>query len=145
MNRVAGACEYSQLHLQLVVPFHLLLVVVVCLKHHSGDKRIVALTTFIPVVGDIVLLELQTVVAFESPEIRLQNNNFRLRHGWGLFPHYHISLWLAYGCCNHNWLAVDRRGHAIDCALLCQNKVRTIEIDIEKHIVEQGFRCGDSI
>ena len=62
---------HSELHLKFVFPFHLLLVIIVCENSDGADHRIVRITALIPVVRDIILEELQRVVAAEGPEVRL--------------------------------------------------------------------------
>ena len=65
----------AQSHLQLVLPLHLLLVVIVGLHGESTQQRIVALATLIPVVRHVVLEELQIVIACESPEVRSEDDD----------------------------------------------------------------------
>ena len=59
---LAGGLE-SQLHLKFVVPSHLLLVVVIGIEGYRTYHRVVAFTTFVPVGRNVILQELEVIVA----------------------------------------------------------------------------------
>lgn len=96
---------HAKLHLQLVVPFHLLLVVVVGRQGDRAHHGVVALSSLIPVAREIVLHELQVVVASEVPEVRLEYhevNGLSVRLLWkSLFYNlrraFLYGLWLYHG------------------------------------------------
>ena len=67
---VALGSLITQSQLQLVVPLHLLLVVVICLHGDASQHRIVALTTLIPVARNIILQELEVIITVDGPEVR---------------------------------------------------------------------------
>ena len=67
---VALGSLITQAQLQLVVPLHLLLVVVISLHGDASQHRIVALTTLVPVARNIILQELEVIITVDSPEVR---------------------------------------------------------------------------
>ncbi len=134
MNRVALGSLVSQAKLQLVVPLHLLLVVIVGLHRKPAQERIVALAALVPVARHIVLHELQVVVAPDGPEVRSGDDDvhrdrirlYRLRRHL-LHDVRMILLRLVLGN--------DRRTHRLEMSLRVAHQVGATQIDIHQGLV----------
>ena len=135
MHRVSLGSLVAQSHLQLVLPLHLLLVVVVSHHRYTSQQRVVALTTLIPVVRHIVLQELQIVITSESPEVRLENHDIRWRsfRFEDLRRHlfYDVALRLFGFRIRHN-----RSAHLFQVSLRSLHQVWSAEINIHQGLIE---------
>ena len=76
MQGIALGSLVTQAHFQLVFPLHLLLIVIISLHRDTTQHRVVALTTFIPVITHIILKELQVIIPLDRPEIRFRHIDF---------------------------------------------------------------------
>ena len=139
MEGVATRVLQSETHLEFVVPLESLLIVIVGLQRHGSYQRVVALATLIPVVGHIVLEELQTVVAAELPEVGLLDVYLHWRH-------HIVIVYLRRHEVDNVGFGVDGSGrrlddgaHTVELALRADHEVGTTQIDIEQTAVELGY------
>ena len=136
MHGVALAGLIAQAQLQLVLPLHLLLVVVIGLHGEAAQHRIVALATLVPVARHIVLQELEVVIATDGPEIRtgddeVHRSGIRLyRLGSHLVHDVRmILLGLGLGC--------DRRPHLLEMRLRIPDQVGAVEVNMHQGSIER--------
>ena len=135
VHRVALRRLIAQSHLQLVLPLHLLLVVIVGLHGESTQQRIVALATLVPVVRHVVLEELQIVIACESPEVRSEDDDVhrcRIRFNC-LRCHIlnDVALLLLVSVVSH-----DRCAHLFQMVLGHLHQVGASQIDIQQGSIQ---------
>ena len=135
MNRITLRSLITQAHLHLIIPFYLLLVIVVGKHRHSSEHRIIALTTLIPVVRNIVLQELQIIIATYSPEVRTGDDDIHRRriHLNRLRSHllYDIRMILLRFA-----LRSQRCSHLLEMRLSIAHQVGTLEIYLHQRLVE---------
>ena len=115
VQRVGTGTLHTILQLQSVTPFHLLFIVIIGVHDDCCKGSIVTFTTFIPVIRDVILQELQGIVTTVSPEIRTYNHHFhRYCSGfYGLIVHLF----------NQVYVMNNRLFYLIQLCLLCLNSI----------------------
>ena len=129
----------SETHLEFVVPLESLLVVVIGLQRHGSYHRVIALATLIPVVGHIVLEELQAVVAAELPEVGLLDIYLHGRHHIVIvYLRRHEVDNVGFGL-DGSGRRLDDGTYTVELALRADHEVGTMQIDIEQTAVELRY------
>ena len=135
MNRITLRSLITQTHLQFIIPFHLLLVIVVGKHRHSSEHRIITLTTLIPVVRNIILQELEIIIATYGPEVRTGDDDIhRSRiHLNRLRSHllYDVRMILLRFA-----LRSQRCPHLLEMSLCIAHQVGTREINLHQSLIE---------
>ena len=135
MNRITLRSLITQTHLHFIIPFHLLLVIVVGKHRHSSEHRIITLTPLIPVVRNIVLQELEIIIATYGPEVRTGDDDIHRRriHLNRLRSHllYDVRMILLRFA-----LRSQRCSHLLEMRLSIAHQVGTLEINLHQSLIE---------
>ena len=138
MNGITLGSLIAKAHLQLIVPLHFLLIVVVGLQGDATEHGIVALTTLVPVVAHIILQELQVVIPTKLPEVRFLDHNADRS---SLSLHRFRSHLLHDVDVRLSWRIIrNRRPHEIESRLIALHQIGTVEIHVHQRLVEHDIQ-----